>query len=115
MMADPGIEAQNPSRPGRTLLTNLARGTNASPGPDRAGKHVKLHRLRRRTAKQHAVSRRGTVRSRSGSCGRSLRLRKARDGGAANVFHAGGPVLPYGRIACAVGILNWLHRDQHEL
>ena len=31
---------------------------------------VKLHRLRRRTAKQYAVSRRGTVRSRSGRCGR---------------------------------------------
>jgi hypothetical protein len=33
MMADPGIEPQNPSRPGRTLPTNLARGANASTTP----------------------------------------------------------------------------------
>src|SRR5918994_5442399 len=42
-------------------------------GPDRAEKHVKLHRLRRRTAKQHAVSRRGTVRSRSGKSGKWIK------------------------------------------
>jgi hypothetical protein len=71
MMADPGIEPQNPSRPGRTCPTNLARGTNASTTPielenTQSAPIAPTHR------EAHAVSRRGTVRSRSGMSGHVL-------------------------------------------